>query len=59
MKSWGGSIQSTVQDLNDETHVVLNKVCVRRLKLDPVDSTVRYNVLKLCTGSVEDSNGWY
>ena len=30
------------------------------LKLDPVDSTVRYEVVKLCTGSVKDNNnGWY
>ena len=28
-------------------------------KLDPGGSTVRYEVMKLCTGSVKDSNGWY
>ena len=28
-------------------------------KLDPVGSTVRYEVMKLCTGSVLDSNGQY
>ena len=28
-------------------------------KLDPVGSTVRYEVMKLCSGSVKDSNGWY
>ena len=28
-------------------------------KLDPVDSTVRQEVMKLCSGSVKDSNGWY
>ena len=27
--------------------------------LDPVSSTGRYEVMKLCTGSVQDSNGWY
>ena len=26
-------------------------------KLDPVGSTVRYEVMRLCTGSVYDSNG--
>ena len=29
------------------------------IRLDPVGSTVRYEVMKLCTGSVEDSNGRY
>ena len=29
------------------------------LKLDPVGSTVRYEVMKMCTGSVKDSNAWY
>ena len=28
-------------------------------KLDPFGSTVHYEVIKLCTGSVQDSNGWY
>ena len=28
-------------------------------ELDPVGSTVRYEVMKLCTESVWDSNGWY
>ena len=28
-------------------------------KLDPVGSTERYEVMKLCTGLVKDSNGWY
>ena len=28
-------------------------------ELDPVESTVRYGVMKLCTGSVKDINGWY
>ena len=28
-------------------------------KRDPVVSTVRYEAIKLCTGSVQDSNGWY
>ena len=28
-------------------------------KLDPVDSTVCYEMMKLCTGSVKHSNGWY
>ena len=28
-------------------------------KLDPVGLTERYEVMKLCTGSVEDSNGRY
>ena len=28
-------------------------------KLDPVGSTVRYEVMKLCTRSIKDSNGWY
>ena len=28
-------------------------------KLDPAGSTVRYEVMKLCTGSVYDSSGWY
>ena len=27
--------------------------------LDPVGSTVRYEMMKLCTGSVKDSGGWY
>ena len=28
-------------------------------KLDPVDSTVCDEMMKLCTGSVKHSNGWY
>ena len=28
-------------------------------ELDPVGSTVRYEIMKLCTGSVKDSNGRY
>ena len=28
-------------------------------KLDPVGSTVRYEMMKLCTGSAKDSSGWY
>ena len=28
-------------------------------KLDPVGLTVRYEMMKLCTGSVKHSNGWY
>ena len=32
------------------------KLC---LELDPVGSTVRYEMTKLRTGSVLDSNGWY
>ena len=28
-------------------------------KLDPVGSTVRYEVMKLCIRSVWESNGWY
>ena len=27
--------------------------------LDPVGSTVRYELMKLCTGSIYDSNIWY
>ena len=29
------------------------------ITLDPVGSTMRYKVMKLFTGSVNDSNGWY
>ena len=28
-------------------------------ELDPVGSNVRYEVMKLCTGSAKDRNGWY
>ena len=28
-------------------------------KLDPVGLTVRHEVMKLCTGSESNSNGWY
>ena len=28
-------------------------------KLDQVGSNVHYKVMKLCTGSVKDRNGWY
>ena len=28
-------------------------------KLDPLGSTVRYEMMKLCTGSELDSNSWY
>ena len=28
-------------------------------KLAPVGSNVRYEVMKLCTGSVKGRNGWY
>ena len=28
-------------------------------KLDPVGSIVHYEVMRLCTGPVYDSNGWY
>ena len=28
-------------------------------QLDPVGSTVRYEMMKQCSGSVQGSNGWY
>ena len=31
----------------------------KHLELDPVGSTVRYEVMKLCAGSIKDSNSWY
>ena len=47
-------------------HLVVLSLCQRwqmadnkitpTMKLDPVGSTVRYEVMKLCTGSVQDSN---
>ena len=36
--------------------VLKTKLC---LELDPVGSTVSYEMMKLCTGSELDSNGWY
>ena len=30
---------------------------MKKIELDPVGSTVRYDLMKLCTGSVQDSNG--
>ena len=36
-----------------ENHILKEKL----KKLDPFGSTVRYEVMKLCTGSVLDSNG--
>ena len=33
--------------------------CKRTRKLDPVDSTVRYEVMKLCTGALRDNNSLY
>ena len=32
---------------------------VEKIKLAPVGSTVRYEMMKLCTGSAKDSSGWY
>ena len=32
---------------------------VSHRQLDPVGSTVRYELMKLCTGSIYDSNIWY
>ena len=40
-------------------HSLLKRELQNKCKLGPVDSTVRYKVMKLCTGSVWDSNGWY
>ena len=31
----------------------------RKHKLDPVGSTVRYEVMKLCTGALRDTNSLY
>ena len=31
----------------------------RKRRKDPVGSTVRYDIMKLCTGSVKDTNVWY
>ena len=31
----------------------------RKHKLDPVGSTVRYEVMKLCTGALRDNNSLY
>ena len=36
-----------------------NQFWQSQTKLQPVGSTVRYEVMKLCTGLVLDSNGWY
>ena len=39
--------------------ILKNDLFKNHLKLDPVGSTVRYEIMKLCTGSVLDSNCWY
>ena len=40
-------------------HSLLKRELQNKCKLGPVGSTVRFKVMKLCTGSVWDSNGWY
>ena len=42
-----GSLQSFMKK-----KVVIKSICMNDDKLDPVGSTVRYEMMKLCTGSV-------
>ena len=38
---------------------VKEKIGLKKGKQDPVVSTVRYEVMKLCPGSVQGDNDWY